>query len=309
MGSFRPAIKTERVVSLYKIMNENLESKNIQKHYNDLGGAYVHWAKESEAGLHFGIVEKISDIFSNGRMIQNLTDKVVSSIPHNAERILDAGCGLGHIMWHIEKVTALKRAELVGITLSERQKEEGSEFLFLKKSRAKILLQDFQKTSFANDTFDSILFVESLSYGSGEGKRSSIEEAFRILKPGGTIIIADAFLGKSEQKFGKIFQFLNSKTKKLWSITSWIQEQRFREMIDEKEIVVEKVEDLKWRTFPSMLQVLFYWFPITLLWCIRGKEPLSSLKFLGKIVIYAMPFGAHPAFHYKYFVLRKRVYE
>lgn len=287
-------------------MNENFESKNIQKHYDDRGGAYVHWAKASEAGFHFGIVKKLSDIFSNDRMIQNLTDKVVESIPHDAERILDAGCGLGHIMWHIEKVATLKHAELVGITLSERQKEEGSEFLFLKKSRAKILQQDFQKTSFADNTFDSILFVESLSYGSGEGKRSAIEEAFRILKPGGTIIIADAFLTKSEQKFGNIFNFLNKETKKFWSISSWIQEKRFQEVIYEKAIVVEKAEDLKWRTTPSFLHIILYWFPVTLFWCVTGKEPLSSLKFLGKIIVYAMPFGAHPAFRYKYFVLRKK---
>lgn len=287
-------------------MQRNTDKEKVASHYEELHGAYLHWTENSDAGFHFGVARSWKDIFTNHRMLQNLNDEIMACIPHDAKKILDAGCGMGHLVAQIDKNAQGRKAEIVGITISPEQKSAGEVFLQSKNARAKILQQDFEHTNFPSETFDVVLYLESLVYGTGENKRQAVAEATRILKPGGTMLIADAFLQKPEDQLGKLFTFLNKKTKKFWSIQHWIEEPSFKRVLQNNGMNVVEEEDLKLRAAPSALHILLYWLPKTCMLCLVGKEPPSSLRYIGKLLLYVLPFGLHPAFRYKRLVIRKQ---
>lgn len=287
-------------------MNEIRPETPAAKHYNDFSESYTSWTEGSEAGLHFGIVKKFSDVFNNAQMIRNLSDLVISCIKkEKSQRILDAGCGMGHVMMLVEQNERLLNSEIHGITLSGKQKAIGNRFLESKNSKAHISLQNFESTSFLQNYFDTALYVESLSYGKQSNKNLALKEAARIIKPGGEIIITDAFLKKDLNSFSRPFRFLGKRAKNFWGIESWIVEKDFLACAKEHSFSVDENKDLKWRTSASMLHILFKWFPYVLFGFIARKVPFSSVKFVLKIIVYIMPFTAHPAFRYKCIVLRK----
>ena len=126
--------------------------------------------------------------------------------------VLDAGCGVGGTAIYIAKKTG---AHVTGITLSKNQ-------VGLAKRNAQkhgvenitdFQVQDYAKTTFASNTFDVIYGLESICYAFP--KETFLREAFRILKPGGVLIIEDGYATRNPQnqhekriiqKFEKAFE-------------------------------------------------------------------------------------------------------
>ncbi|KAG1676388.1 hypothetical protein FOA52_001183 [Chlamydomonas sp. UWO 241] len=101
--------------------------------------------------------------------------------------VLDVGCGFGGTSRHLGKM--FPRAQVQGITLSPKQVERATE---LAKERGldnvSFKVMDALAMDYPDDTFDLVWACES-----GEhmpDKRKYIEEMVRVLKPGGTLVIA-----------------------------------------------------------------------------------------------------------------------
>ena len=109
-----------------------------------------------------------------------------------AEAILDAGCGIGGSSLYLAQKF---QAAATGITLSpvqaaratERAREAGMSSLTTQPS-AQFFVRDALNTNFADNSFDLVWSLES-----GEhmpDKRKFLQECYRVLKPGGTLIMA-----------------------------------------------------------------------------------------------------------------------
>ena len=106
------------------------------------------------------------------------------------DRVLDAGCGVGGSSTWIARHRA---AQVVGITLSERQLREARRRAMAQRvaHRTRFLLGDYCDTGFADASFDVVWALESSCY---EGdRRSFVREACRLLNEGGRIVIGDGF--------------------------------------------------------------------------------------------------------------------
>lgn len=102
----------------------------------------------------------------------------------NSGKLLDVGCGFG--LW-LHYLRSLKPdLELEGIDVDPRK------ISVAKKSRGRRI--DFQLLDLVkadSDAYDSVCIVDVLCIVSEETKRSLTSEMFRVLKPGGELLLKD----------------------------------------------------------------------------------------------------------------------
>jgi MPBQ/MSBQ methyltransferase len=103
------------------------------------------------------------------------------------ERVIDVGCGIGGTSRYLAK--RFPDARVTGITLSQNQVARGTELASergIKNVEFKVM--NALQMEYPDDTFDLVWACES-----GEhmpDKKAYVEEMTRVLKPGGTLVIA-----------------------------------------------------------------------------------------------------------------------
>lgn len=105
------------------------------------------------------------------------------------DSVLDAGCGVGgSSIW----LAGNLRCRCAGITLVENQAALARGFARKRGiDGARFLVCDFTKPAFAAESFDAVWAVESFDHAPDKG--AWVADMFRLLKPGGRLVIADGF--------------------------------------------------------------------------------------------------------------------
>ena len=100
-----------------------------------------------------------------------------------SKKVLDAGCGVGEVT----KYFASKHpdAEFVGLNISSEQIKEAEKN---KPDNVSFEISSYENMPFEDETFDFIYFYQSIGY---RPLLKTLEEAKRVLKPGGKILISD----------------------------------------------------------------------------------------------------------------------
>jgi len=123
--------------------------------------------------------------------------------------VLDAGCGMGGSSCYLAERYA---ARVTGITLSTKQVALASAEAHKRKlEQVHFQIEDaLNLKSFAPDTFDAVWSLESCEQF--YDKRLFLQEAFRVLKPGGKLMLAtwcssaDEYQGREAKKYKKLCQ-------------------------------------------------------------------------------------------------------
>ncbi len=280
----------------------------IAKHYNDFDELYENWSGGTQGGYHYGFAKKVSDVFFNDRMIGNLSNLIAESLGIRGDgknqSIFDAGCGVGDVSAIVAK--HYNEAKIYGITISEGQ------YTIAQKKHPKtdkfcILKGDFENTQFKDDSFDAVFFVDSICHGEGDDKNAAVSEAYRILKPGGRLVVCDVFLQKPKSRWSKWFNFVNKQMLDQWRVNEWIVEERFKKSAEQIGFVNYKVTNLKWKIVPSVLHMIFTKIPWALYKSLTNKAYLKDLKAFIRMSIFVPLLGIHPIFHYQLITLQKPV--
>ncbi len=164
--------------------------KRIVDYYEATENAYKDsWDLKNSLSIHYGYWDEKVRSFPESllRMNEVMAD-AVSIQP--GEKVLDAGCGVGGSSIFLASKFGCK---VTGITLSNRQANQA-----MLNARSKnvdslidFAIMDYCNTSFADGSFDVVWGCESICYAADKNK--FIQEAFRLLKPGGRLIVADGF--------------------------------------------------------------------------------------------------------------------
>lgn len=156
------------------------------------------WKLKTALSLHYGFW--FPETKTLAESLSNTNDEILKRARvTGTDYVLDAGCGVGGAALHIHGKTG---AKVAGITLSETQAKVGKAEIAKRglEDELSIEIQDFNQTSFPDETFDVVWACESASHA--QDHLVFFKECFRQLKPGGRLVIADYFLteaGKADK--------------------------------------------------------------------------------------------------------------
>ncbi|MBX2816262.1 MAG: methyltransferase domain-containing protein, partial [Saprospiraceae bacterium] len=185
----------------------------------------IVWHLDSHYSMHYGYWDADINRLRDALLCMNKKLAELGGITAE-DRVLDAGCGVGgssiylaaHIGCHVD-----------GISITPSQVEacrQNSEKMGV-ADLTSFHLQNYLDTDFEDNTFDVVWAIESVCYA--PEKKDFLAEAFRILKPGGRLVVADFFTNPptNEQDETLMKRWTDS-----WAIDSYEDLHRFLAKMD-----------------------------------------------------------------------------
>ena len=169
--------------------------KKIIQYYRETENAYKDsWDLNKSLAIHYGYWDKGVKTFRQSLLRMNEVMMLTASVKTEVT-VLDAGCGVGGSSIFLASV---KGCKVTGITLSERQAEQAAKNARDSKveDRVDFKVMDYAATTFPDESFDVVWGCESICYA--DDKEKFVREAFRLVKPGGRLVVADGFVNTFE---------------------------------------------------------------------------------------------------------------
>lgn len=165
--------------------------EKIIQYYRDTENAYKDsWDLNNSLAIHYGYWDEKVRSFPQSLIRMNEVMMEAAAI-QPADHVLDAGCGVGGSSIFLARTLGCRAT---GITLSERQVQQAVNHAAERNVEG---LTDFRvmnycATDFPDASFDVVWGCESICYA--DDKELFIKEAYRLLKPGGRLVVADGFV-------------------------------------------------------------------------------------------------------------------
>ena len=167
-----------------------MSSESVIEYYDQCHVDYkILWRSHRNLCIHFGYFD--DEHPDHQTALPNMNRVLASRVGiTSGDRVLDAGCGVGgSSIWLAENCGA----KTCGINIQPlhlrlaraESKRRGLEHLVRFEER------DYCDTGFDPETFDVVWALESVCHC--DDKPAFIAEAFRVLKPGGRIVVADFY--------------------------------------------------------------------------------------------------------------------
>jgi cyclopropane fatty-acyl-phospholipid synthase-like methyltransferase len=169
--------------------------RTVVEYFNDTAGDYrLLWGTDRNLGLHCGYFDR--ERRGHDDAVRHMNRVLAETACIEAPvRVLDAGCGIGgSAIWLAENIGA----EVVGVNIHPGQIEQARRLAgeLRLEERIRFHVADFCATGLEPESFDVVWALESACYA--QDKPALIAEAWRLLKPGGRLIVADGFLTRDE---------------------------------------------------------------------------------------------------------------
>lgn len=229
----------------------SIEEKMVQ-FYDEATQDYAFWS--TSQNMHFGYFRFLkTNPLRRDSMLNEMNNQIIKRIKINTAKniVVDLGCGMGATMR--QALNKNPNLSMIGVTLSNFQVKEGNKLL--KNLKGIILKEDYTNTSLLNSSADGVIAIESFCHRGHDMK--SLQEAYRILKPGKQLVIADAFLKKSPNKLCYGSSFCHKKMCKKWHLQSLGEINEIKKNLLKIGFRKVEIEDVSMRVMPSVLHVPF----------------------------------------------------
>jgi cyclopropane fatty-acyl-phospholipid synthase-like methyltransferase len=168
-----------------------ITKEDIVRYYQECERDYRWiWDLKNSLAMHYGYWDETVQTFPDALQKENEVLATLASVTRES-KVLDAGCGVGGSSIFLAKkfdceVTGISIVSSQVISASENAKRHGVE------DRAHFEERDFLATGYKDESFDVVWAIESVCHAAN--KEQFIKEAFRILRIGGVLVVADGFL-------------------------------------------------------------------------------------------------------------------
>lgn len=211
--------------------------QRIRDYYQKSNWLYKYvWYRGESLGLHFGFADETTK--NHTEALNNQYKYVIEKAKiERGMKVLDAGCGVGGASIYIAKHT---QASVVGITLVKEQVMEAKNNAVKAKldKLPKFIVGDYTNTGLKSGTFDVVFGIESVCYS--EPKKSFLDEAYRLLKPGGVLVLTDGYRmreAKNDSERRAFAEFCDG-----WRLYNLVTYQEMSKLIKSAGFVSLKVE-------------------------------------------------------------------
>jgi cyclopropane fatty-acyl-phospholipid synthase-like methyltransferase len=212
----------------------------------------ILWRLDRCMAMHYGYWDETTKGVSDALLRENQVLAERAAITAS-DRVLDAGCGVGgSAIWLAREIGC----SVTGITLSGHQVAEATKNAAKHKvsDKVKFEVRDYTATGYPDESFDVVWAVESVCHA--EDKADFIREAYRVLKPGGRLILADFFNAKVQ--FTPTEQALMDEWVSGWSVRSLAYSGDFRKAMEETGFKNIDMEDATEHVRPSAKRLYQY---------------------------------------------------
>jgi len=207
--------------------------------------------------LHFGYYRRGVSVLDREALLDEMNAQVVArlELPRDgASFVLDAGCGVGPTARFLAK--RYRGARVLGLTLSGRQRDVGNMLTMRARLHPRVRLEvgDYLSTGLETGTVDAAYAVESACYAPGRDKASFFREMARVLRPGGRLVVADAFLRRSAP-LPAVAERAHAAMCAGWELAELASIEDACAAARRAGLDVRAVEDVSWRVMPSVAHV------------------------------------------------------
>ena len=280
-------------------------SVNFQRYYEEAGPDYAAWSPHFN--MHFGFFRWGMNPFRREPMLEQMNQEIQRRLHLDSTRparILDMGCGLGATLRSFAR--RLPKSDLNGITLVPWQLEQGRQ---LNRSCPEaqsitLTLGDYEHTSERPQSFDAVYAIESSCYAHGANKSAFLQEAHRLLRPGGRIVVADGFLGPGKLRGPQ--KLLFRKLCECWVIDTFGEVDKFASELQRLgfgEIIVENVQS---RVTPSVLHVPWVTLKFLLKDVLFGDRTMTRARWNNILAPILLPFVGSPLGPIAYYIINAK---
>ena len=230
-------------------------NKDVEQYY-DLSQTHYKrvWDLKRSRSLHYGYWDATTKTFHEALL--NINKILVAKAGINKHhKVLDAGCGIGgSSLWLAKNIGC----NVTGISLSAKQVQTANDLTKNENLQALAVFeqQDFTATNYESESFDIIWAIESVCHASDKSK--FINEAYRLLKTGGKLILADFFKQENlaEKDAALIEQWANG-----WAIDDFATIENFTEHLKNAGFHHTNIEDATTKIIPSAKRLYRAYFP------------------------------------------------
>ncbi len=252
---------------------------DAEKHYDDCYNDYLFaWCNKENLALHYGYWDENTKSHHQALINKNQVLYDLAGISET-DHVLDAGCGIGgSSIWmakqHGNQMTAITISKQQTIHAAQHAKRQGV------ADKTDFQVSDFCQTPFADESFDVIWGLESVCHALNKG--DFLKEAFRLLRPGGRIVVCDGFITRrefSDDEWEDIVTCLNG-----WAVPNLCSRNEFTELLEQNHFTNINYKDITAETIPSadyMYKVAKRLKPVQLLtqWLgLRTKAQTANFK-------------------------------
>jgi tocopherol O-methyltransferase len=220
--------------------------RKLVSYFEDTKTDYRLWWMTSTAlAMHFGFYDEQTRDHAEALINMNRELAKRANL-HSGDRVLDAGCGVGgSAIWLARELGA----SVVGVNVVPGDIDRGRRYARRRNvdHRVTFELQDMTRTDFPDGSFDVVWAIESVCHV--PDKREFLAEARRLLKPGGRLVIADAF--RHRRPLSSADERLLRDWLSAWAVTDLMTPDEFTAAAEDNGFARVQFEDVSEHVRPS----------------------------------------------------------